>query len=391
MKINKNILTLWILRVLREFIVIMPILTIFFLSKWLSMAEIFAIQSIFAFWVLVFEVPSWYFADNYWRKKSIVLWLFITTISFSLYPFWESFLYFALVELIMWIGLSFVSWADSALLYDTLKSSKKEDSYHKIESKFFSYSSYSGAIAWILWGIIASIDILYPFYMEALIIFLAFIVSFLLVEEKHSIEIIWEEKRNILKILEHSLHKNKKLKWLIIFSWFFASSTLASVWFSQAHFQNVWVPIALFGIIWSFMMFVRWIFSSFSHSFEKKFSKKYSLLILLFIPFVWYIGLGIFSKYIWSIVFILAFQIAFWLWNPIFKSYINKLSSSHERATILSIQSMFSRLTFAILWPVIWYLFDVFSFKEAFFIIWNMFFIVWFINLFFFLKHKSKS
>ena len=54
-------------------LVIIPVIVPFFESKGLSLAEVYYLQAIFAFVVVVFEVPSGYFADVFGRKNALVV------------------------------------------------------------------------------------------------------------------------------------------------------------------------------------------------------------------------------------------------------------------------------------------------------------------------------
>lgn len=388
MSIQNNIWKLRVFSILNAFIIVVPIMTIFWLERWLNMKDVFLLQSIFAFIVLVLEVPSWYFADNYGRKLSLVLWAFVYFLWFLLYPFWESFIYFCMIEVILWIWCSFVSWADSALLYDTLLELKKEKEYHKTESHFFSLSWYFHALGSVIWWFFAKISIVFPFFVQIPFMFLLVPISLLIEEPRKHKDIIDENKKSIKWILTHTLHKHKEIKWIIIFSAFLTTSTLASVWFAQPYWKDLDIPIAFFGIIWAIIIFLRWLSSHFSPYVEKTLWKKHSLFFLLSLPFIGYMGLAIFDKYLWSIIFFLGFHLAFGIWTPIIKKYINELVSSNIRATVLSIQSMLWRGVFVVVWPIIWYLLDVFTYSEAFILSWLFFFIVWFISLIMLRKYK---
>lgn len=388
MNIKNNIWILRVFNILNAFIIVVPILTIFWLEKGLDMKDVFLLQSIFAFVVLVLEVPSWYFADNYWRKLSLVLWSIVYFLWFLLYPFWEGFLYFAMIEVLLWIWCSFVSWADSALLYDTLLELKREKEYHKIESQYFSFSWYFHAFGSIIWWFFAKISLVFPFFVQIPFMFLLIPFSLLVNEPKKHKDIIDEKQKSMKWILTHTLHKHKEIKWLIMFSAFLTASTLASVWFAQPYWKDLNIPISLFGIIWAVLIFLRWLSSHFSPHIEKALWKKYSLWLLLALPFIGYMWLTIFDKYLGSIIFFLGFHFAFGISTPIIKKYLNELVSSKIRATVLSIQSMLWRAVFVVVWPIIWYFLDVLSYTQAFLISWSFFFIVWFICLIVLRKYR---
>ena len=73
MYFSRNIIILLILRAVRWFLLIMPVITIFYKENSLSMYDIFIIQACFSIAVILFEVPTGYFADVVGRKKSLVI------------------------------------------------------------------------------------------------------------------------------------------------------------------------------------------------------------------------------------------------------------------------------------------------------------------------------
>ena len=77
---TKNIFILLVLRAVRWFLVMMPVITIFYKEHGLSMQEIFVIQSVFAIGVVLFEVPTGYFSDVVGRKKTLLIGSVISTL-----------------------------------------------------------------------------------------------------------------------------------------------------------------------------------------------------------------------------------------------------------------------------------------------------------------------
>ena len=71
--ITSNILKLYLHRAIGYFLVIMPIITIFYQKNGLSMQDIFMIQSVFSISLVLFEIPTGYFSDVYGRKGTMIL------------------------------------------------------------------------------------------------------------------------------------------------------------------------------------------------------------------------------------------------------------------------------------------------------------------------------
>lgn len=72
-RITSNIWKLYLHRTIGYFLVIMPIITIFYQENGLSMQDIFVIQSVFSLAVVLFEIPTGYFSDVFGRKKTMIL------------------------------------------------------------------------------------------------------------------------------------------------------------------------------------------------------------------------------------------------------------------------------------------------------------------------------
>ena len=190
-----------------------------------------------------------------------------------------------------------------------------------------------------------------------------------------------------IKIIKYSLHWHKELKRLIFYFWFFSASTLTAVWLVQPYLQTVELPLYLFWLIWSILNVSVWIFALYSHKFEKILWRKRLLISLMFMCFAWYILSAIFNE-LWAIVFLFLFYIPRWIWRPVIKDYINKIISSDIRATVLSIQWLVGRLSFAIISPFVWWMLDVYSLSYALLGAWIIFVMLGVISLLYMRKYK---
>ncbi len=113
----------------------MPIVVLFYEDNGLEMRHIFILQAIYSISIVVLEIPSGYLADAIGRKKTIILGTIFGFLGFVAYSFSYAFLGFLFAEIILGIGQSLISGADSALLYDTLLESGKKDDYIKHEGR----------------------------------------------------------------------------------------------------------------------------------------------------------------------------------------------------------------------------------------------------------------
>ena len=332
MKIWSNIWKLICIRAIRWFLLIMPIITVFYTTHGLSLHEIFLIQAIFSISVVLFEVPTGYFADVMWRRKSIIVWLILGALGMGVYCLATWFYGFLLAEITLGLGSSFLSGADTALLYDTLLDEDRVDENKKIQWYFQSIASWSEAFAAICGWLLASISLSLPFSVQFLLLLFSIPLWFLLSEPKHhklqNHDGIW---KGIVWIVKYSLHDHKEVKWLILFSWVFGASTLVMTWMLQLYFTQVWVPIAYFGILWSVFTLSLVPFSLLAHVIEKKLGMRNSFFLLVFLPLFGYFMLGIFHS-LFALVFVFCFYMARGFGSVILIDYINHRISSEIRA-----------------------------------------------------------
>ena len=391
MKIWSNIWKLFCIRAIRWFLLIMPIITVFYTTHGLSLHEIFLIQAIFSISVVLFEVPTGYFADVMWRRKSIIVWLILGALGMGVYCLATWFYGFLLAEITLGLGSSFLSGADTALLYDTLLDEDRVDENKKIQWYFQSIASWSEAFAAICGWLLASISLSLPFSVQFLLLLFSIPLWFLLSEPKHhklqNHDGIW---KGIVWIVKYSLHDHKEVKWLILFSWVFGASTLVMTWMLQLYFTQVWVPIAYFGILWSVFTLSLVPFSLLAHVIEKKLGMRNSFFLLAFLPLFGYFMLGIFHS-LFALVFVFCFYMARGFGSVILIDYINHRISSEIRATVLSVQALAFRMVFIIVWPVVWWVSDLYNLQTALLFSAGLFSILFLIPILFLQKYKVIS
>lgn len=360
-----NVWKINFMRAVKNFMVMMPVIVLFFQENGLSMKEVLMLQTIFSVAVLSFEIPSGYFSDRLGRKKSIILgWSFIF-LGFIGYSLAGDFLGFLFAELALGLGYSFISGTDSALLYDTLLELGREKEYKKIEGRSFSIALVSSGTASVLGGFLATISLRVPIYCEMIITLCAFPVIFSLYEPtRRKTKKVNGQLNEIVQLVKHSLRDNMKLKWVIYYSSFAATSTLMMVWLMQPYLKVNGVDVKFFGIILACLTFFSAVASWNVGKIEKLLGKKVVIASMLVFPVAGYFLLGSIWS-VWSGVFLSLFYFARGVNGPIINNMIQNLISSDVRATIFSIKNLIARLMFSVLGPFIGWINDDFSLKMA--------------------------
>lgn len=342
----------------------MPIVVLFYQENGLEMQDIFVLQAIYSVVIVILEIPSGYLADVLGRKKTLIIGTILGFIGFVIYSFSYDFWGFLLAEVSMGIGASLVSGADSAMLYDTLKAGNQKEKYLQFEGKMVSIGNVAEAVAGILGGLLADISLRTPFYAQTAVSFIGIPAALLLIEPMRHEKITKMHFKDILLIVKYSLHGNQHLKWNIIYSAVIGASTLTMAWFVQPYFKYVDLELSLFGVFWTLLNLSVAITSYIAYKVEYRLGQiRMIIFITLLLPLFYFILSQI--HLIWGIGVLFLFYLMRGLATPVLKDYINRLTESSTRATVLSVRNFMIRVFFAGIGPFLGWYTDHFSLSSA--------------------------
>lgn len=380
---------MYVIKALRSGMFSMAIIVLFFQQHGLTMREVTLLQSLFALAVIVFELPTGYYADHYGRKKSIVIGGCFSSLGYLAYSLSNTFPQFLGAEILLAAGCGFVSGADSAIIYENTDGKNGNRAFIKTEGNGAGAGMFSEALTSLVGGsFLALVSLRLPLYFDALLALSVIPVALTL----HEAQKPKKQKResslvSMWRLMKYSLHEHVEIKWLILYSGLVSASTLTMVWFIQIYWEAAHIPTSMFGILWATLLCIGAWVSLRADLMEDRLGRKVSLIILVVFPAAAYFFLGAHVS-AWSIVFIALFYVTRGLNNPIMKSYLNGLISSEKRATILSAQSLMGRLIFAVIGPVMGGIHDAYSLQTAMFACFTLFAILGVIALMF--LHKNR-
>ena len=337
----------------------MPIIVLFYNENGLKMKDILVLQGIYSISIVALEIPSGYMADLWGRKKTIVFGSIIGFVGYLIYCFSFNFWGFMLAEIILGIGQSFISGADSALLFETLANQNKQELYVKHEGRLAAFGNLAEAIAGITGGLLATASLRFPFYAQTFVAFIAIPASIMLTEPV-TVKKISNKYKYIFEIINYSLFTNNKLRWNIIFSSIVGCSTLTMAWFVQPFMKDINIPISWFGVIWTILNLSVAVTSFYILSIKKIFGDKFLIISIAIILSLSYILAGFLNSF-FGLFIIWIFYLFRGIATPLLKEYINILSPSEMRATILSIRNFLIRIIFAVTAPFFGYINDIYS------------------------------
>jgi MFS family permease len=369
----------------------MPIVVPFYMANDLGMKDVMLLQGVYSITIVVLEIPSGYFADVLGRRKTLLIGAVFGFFGFMTYSVGHGFWGFLIAEIILGLGQSLISGADSALLYDSLLDMKREKEYIKFEGRVTSLGNIAEAVAGTLGGLLAGISLRAPYIGQTIVALIAIPSAFLLVEPvRHkALEIL--RFKDIFSIVQNSLFKNRPLQRNIFFSALIGTATLTMAWFVQPVFQRMELPIELFGVSWTILNLIVGLTAAIAHRIEARLGERISIMIIAISIPAGYLAIGPTTGY-FVLVYLVIFYIIRGFATPVLKDYINRLAESNVRATVLSVRNFIIRLNFALIGPFLGWYTDTYTLKQALMLAGVIFMVLSLLTMTLFLKTiKTKD
>ena len=348
--LRSNLPKLYILRGLAFAWFPIPTIVLFYESHGLNLEQVVLLKTILSLAILILEVPSGYLADRWGRKACLVAGSGVWVGSWLIYCGGSSFTEFAIAEILAGVAGSLISGANTALGFDTLLQLGRANYYQVWEGRLVAIAGISEAVCGIIGAAIASINLVYPFYLQTACLMLYFGLALTLVEpESHQPH---ETPTAQLKNIAIDVWQRSRLRWTILLSSIFSCATFLIVWLSQDYLKQLALPIPAFGWAWAIFHLGMSLASLNAHRLQKFLGTKKAIFLLILVLGISYICLGKIER-VWGMVFIMGIYIVRGIASPLILNALNQQISSSVRATILSINSLMFRIAFAIIAPMI--------------------------------------
>jgi MFS family permease len=354
---SRNISRLYVVKISKWFNLVMPVVVLFYQNNGMGMHDIFLLKSIYSLSIVALEIPSGWMADVWGRKKTLIMGTLLGSAGFLMYSFSYGFWAFAAAEVVLGIGFSFVSGADSAMLYESLKADNKAGSYVKHEGRITSAGNFAEAIAGIAAGFLAAISLRTPFYFQFIVASMAIPAALSMKEPSAYFATHVHSFKQMALDIKKALVTQPDLRISILLSSTTGAATLVFAWLVQPFFKEIGLPVEFFGIMWTALNLSVGMSSAFAYAVEGRIKRGYEILLITGLLSAGYVfsGLVIVRE---GLLFLFLFYIVRGLATPVFKNYINQYSSDHMRATILSVRNLIIRIIFAVVGPLLGWMID---------------------------------
>lgn len=363
--IKNNIKNDYVYKFLSAFDITSAIWVLYLGFKGMSLVQIGLLEGIFHITGFISEIPTGALADLFGRKRMIVIGRVTSLISAIIMLFSNSFAGFAIGFILSAWGYNLNSGSEEALIYDTLKVLNKEDEYLKINGRINLIIEISQGLAVFIGGILSQINFSFSYIAAIVVGILSLVASFNFIEIK--IEEKYEEEITIVKHFKSSINilKNNKILLNILMFFPLIYTFSAIIYFYGQRFLS---DLGYSRINISIIFLFNGILSSFgailSNKIYEEFKNRSWLIISIIISFL-IILMGCVNKKISILIFLIIGFLTSIL-QPISSKMINSMVESKQRATIISVESMFYSLMMIILFPICGFVGDVISLEVSF-------------------------
>ena len=217
----------------------------------MSVTEILLLQGFFGFVMALFEFPSGYLADRIGYRKTLVGASALAAIGWTTYSTADSIVTVVVAEAILGVSVSFVSGADTALLYESLVESGRETEFTAWSGRVRFWGQTGEGSAALVAGLFYVLWAPLPFLIQGGVSFINLIVALGLVEPDRHLPPPGNHLKQIRSMLRFVFVGNRHLTAVVALTIVLGMSSFVPVWLVPLYATGAGVPEAWIGPIWA--------------------------------------------------------------------------------------------------------------------------------------------
>lgn len=352
-----------------------PVFTLLFLDYGLSLSQFAMLNVVWAFTIVISEVPSGAFADTLGRKKLVVLsslMMFIEIAMIALVPISNNqlvFIVFLVNRVLSGLAMSLASGADEALAYDTLKEQGKEEIWPQVLQVQLRITSTVGIFVTLIGAamydlnVMASIynvfglpspqttqDIMrIPVFATLFVALIAIYAAFSMEEDTKQLTTRNRQFSTTVASLKLTLKTGRwvistpYVLFILLYYSLFEHTSRMFLTMNSQYYRAIDIPIIYFGLIGAGISVMQILLAGHSRRLAESTEPRTFLAIMGIASMATYywISLG------WSIYGVLPALVLIFIimtMNIFISYHLNKKTESHHRATVLSFKGLMFNL-----------------------------------------------
>jgi len=357
-----------------------PVFTILFLDFGLTLEQFVLLNAVWAATIVLLEVPSGAFADTLGRRKLLVIAGLLMVIEMALLCFVPLgnptvlFVFFLLNRILSGTAEASASGADEAMAYDSLKSAGGEAQWGKVldtemraRSMAFMGASILGAAVYdpalmgkaagffgMTRGVTQDVTMRFPIYLT-LFMSIMTLMSALRMREVSSdqgkdMDLKWCRK-NLFEAFRLTFEagrwilKTPLALVIIATALLFDHVVRMILTLNSQYYRLIQLPEASFGLIGSAMALGGLFIPRLALVLVSRHSPAFNLWIMALLAWIGLVGMTFFVPVLGLLPALLVSSIMFLL-NFFVSHYLNRITQSHQRATVLSFKGLSLNLAY---------------------------------------------
>ena len=356
-KLHRNISVIYGLAFFQSFMVIVPVLVPFFMSKGLSLADIFYLQAVFATTIVLLEAPAGYFADVFGRRTAMLIGSLIHGLGYLLLNFSDDFASLIVFEITVGIAASLLSGADIALLYDSQKAldEHSQNEHSKGIANLGFIKSSAEAIAALLGGLLALWSFELMVLIQSMAAWMCLLLATRIVEAPSNNPAVSGARIQLGSILRHLFKSDPILRHVVLAIPLYNLATFHVAWLVQPYWESMGISLAMFGALWCAQSLVVAFANKFGFAVERRHGAIFTLALIGALPIIGHFGMAWLQGWPGIVIGLLLFA-GRGLNQVILVNALNRRVPSEFRATANSFTSFLFRLAFITTGPLVGYI-----------------------------------
>jgi len=315
-----------------------PVLVLYFSEvAGMSLDEMYFMEAVVLLGGAVLEVLTGSLADHIGRKKTIVIGRALFILYVAGFAIADSPLDVWIANITWVVGYAFVSGADQALFYDSLKLLGKESAFQREWGKGVARRLAISAVTCLAVGLLYKVHPRLPILISIPGIIGAFVLTLFLWEPPRSKLYKLRDQLDILKEGILVVVRRPKVRWIVLYAAVIGVAMKGWFFLYNPYFEVVELPLVWYGLVFSALNIVAAFASRLSHRISARLGEYWS---------IWFIAIGagllmfIMGAYpaqgAVSLIVLSNIMRGFY---PIFtSSFLHRWVSSNIRATVKSIE-----------------------------------------------------
>lgn len=326
--------------------------------------RMFILEMVFSAGMMALEVPTGIVADRWGRKISLCLGSLFLATGFLLFGIFHSFTVLLGAELVCALGMTLVSGADKALLYEVLKRNEESDRATTVFARYEAAGTAGLFISFPLGSLFAGSGIV-PYRSALGLVFvftaIALGISGLVIlpvretkEDRGREGFLKQGIDGFLYIFKTQQLRSFGLNYAII-----SALTFFMFWFYQSLLARNNVPVAWFGFVGSAFNLTAMLLLHATPAVQKHIGIGKALFLSSLIPGLLYVATGLMPNLLVSLIAAFGVTNLKLFRAPMLSALMNSRIEDGNRATVLSGISMIERVLIAALYPLVGFLTDL--------------------------------